>query len=123
MIRKGAHKKKGRVMKVTRPEPTIYGNCDGWSFIVGKTGRAYSRQAMRTRPLQACNWNVVHRFSTNREWVREDNMWARCGSAVDACRTSRIVVQRGPDMTGSALLAPILLNPVLRDSRKLASAN
>jgi hypothetical protein len=28
---------------VTRPEPTIYGNCDSWSFIVGKKPRAYSR--------------------------------------------------------------------------------
>jgi hypothetical protein len=29
---------------VTRPKPTIYGNCDSWSFIVGKKPRAYSRK-------------------------------------------------------------------------------
>ncbi|MBH1962854.1 MAG: hypothetical protein I8H77_00895 [Comamonadaceae bacterium] len=28
--------KKGRAKEVTRPQPTIYGNCDSWSFIVGK---------------------------------------------------------------------------------------
>jgi len=27
--------KKGRVETVTRPQPTIYGNCDSWNFIVG----------------------------------------------------------------------------------------
>jgi hypothetical protein len=28
--------KKGRVGVLTRPQPTIFGNCDSWSFIVGK---------------------------------------------------------------------------------------
>jgi hypothetical protein len=70
LIRKGAHKKKGRVMKVTRPEPTIYGNCDSWNFIVGKTGRAYSRQVTGTGPLQARNWHFVHSFSTNSDDIR-----------------------------------------------------
>jgi hypothetical protein len=99
LIRKGAHKKKGRVMKVTRPEPTIYGNCDSWNFIVGKTGRAYSRKVTWTRPLQASNWNVVHRFSTNLERLREDNMWARCGRPVKGCRASRMVVDWPSVMT------------------------
>ncbi|MFD1710764.1 hypothetical protein FVQ98_01865 [Ottowia sp. GY511] len=30
--------KKGRASSVTRPEPTIYGNCDSWNSIVGKKG-------------------------------------------------------------------------------------
>ncbi|MFV0679665.1 hypothetical protein [Ottowia sp.] len=30
--------KKGRVGVMTRPQPTIFGNCDSWSFIVGKKG-------------------------------------------------------------------------------------
>jgi hypothetical protein len=104
LIRKGAHKKKGRVMKVTRPEPTIYGNCDSWSFIVGKTGRAYSRQVTPTRPLQPRNWNVVHNFSTIPVHIRQDNMWAICGSAVHGCRESRMVVERPSDMTHQALV-------------------
>jgi hypothetical protein len=105
LIRKGAHKKKGRVMKVTRPEPTIYGNCDSWNFIVGKTGRAYSRQVIRTGPLRVCNWNSVHSFSTHSGCIREDNMWARCGSAVNGCRASRMVVLARCDMPRKALLA------------------
>ena len=28
--------KKGRASNMTRPQPTIYGNCDSWAFIVGK---------------------------------------------------------------------------------------
>ena len=28
--------KKGRASDMTRPQPTIYGNCDSWAFIVGK---------------------------------------------------------------------------------------
>jgi hypothetical protein len=104
LIRKGAHKKKGRVMKVTRPEPTIYGNCDGWSFIVGKTGRAYSRQVGPTRPLQRRNWNIVHSFSTIPVHIRAGNMWAICGSPVNAGRASRMVVERLSDMTHQALV-------------------
>ena len=68
-------------MKVTRPEPTIYGNCDSWSFIVGKTRRAYILGVGPTRPLQVRNSLVVHSFSTILERARKDNMWATCGSA------------------------------------------
>jgi hypothetical protein len=81
LIQKPRTKKKGRVMKVTRPEPTIYGNCDSWSFIVGKTRRAYTLGVDPTRPLQVRNSHVVHRFSTNLEKACKDNMWATCGSA------------------------------------------
>jgi hypothetical protein len=38
----GAGKEKRARRMVTRPKPTIYGNCDSWSFIVGKKPRAYS---------------------------------------------------------------------------------
>jgi hypothetical protein len=47
-------------MKVTRPKPTIYGNCDSWNFIVGKTRRAYSLAVTQTRPLRVRNSDVVH---------------------------------------------------------------
>ena len=30
--------KKGRASEMTRPEPTINGNCDSWASIVGKKG-------------------------------------------------------------------------------------
>jgi len=33
---KRTNKKKGHVIEVTRPEPTVFGNCESWNFIVGK---------------------------------------------------------------------------------------
>jgi hypothetical protein len=33
---KRTDKKKGHVSEVTRPEPTVFGNCESWNFIVGK---------------------------------------------------------------------------------------
>jgi hypothetical protein len=100
LIQKRRTKKKGRVMKVTRPKPTIYGNCDSWNFIVGKTRRAYSRWVTRTRPLPVCHANLVHRFSTILESGRGDNMWAICGSAAAPGHASRMVVDPLPDMPG-----------------------
>jgi hypothetical protein len=85
-------------MKVTRPEPTIYGNCDSWSFIVGKTRRAYRHEVTAARPLWVCNWHVVHRFSTIYGWPKGDNMWASCGAPVHRYVPSRIVVYRPFDM-------------------------
>jgi hypothetical protein len=124
LIRKARAKKKGRVKKVTRPKPTIYGNCDSWNFIVGKTRRAYSLGVTPALPLQVRNSHLVHRFSTILEWLRGDNMWASCGSAVDrpagiphgGGAASRYALNRRcPDQ--------ILPNPVLNPARKLADAN
>ena len=36
---------------MTRPEPTIFGNCNGWSFIVGKKIRRSHRTAAQ---IQGC---------------------------------------------------------------------
>jgi hypothetical protein len=38
----GSEKEKRARLVETRPEPTIYGNCDSWDFIVGKTARMQS---------------------------------------------------------------------------------
>ena len=97
-------------MKVTRPEPTIYGNCDSWSFIVGKTRRAYRQEATRTRPLRVRNWNVVHRFSTNSGEDWRDNMWATCGWSVDGPSTSRMVVRQPLELTKSLATFDIRVN-------------
>lgn len=85
-------------MKVTRPEPTIYGNCDSWSFIVGKTRRAYSLEVAPSRPLRVRNSHLMHSFSTILEERREDNMWASCGWHRDGCQPSRMVVTERRDM-------------------------
>ena len=91
-------KKKGRALKVTRPKPTIYGNCDSWNFIVGKKPGAYSGKGCSRGPLQARNWHLIHSFSTKYGRNCWDNMWAICGCRKDKPETSRMVVMVGFDM-------------------------
>jgi hypothetical protein len=40
----GSEKEKRARLVMTRPEPTIYGNCDSWNFIVGKLAHMRSLQ-------------------------------------------------------------------------------
>jgi hypothetical protein len=72
-------KKKGRVGE-TRPEPTIYGNCDSWDFIVGKTrlpdsppNPAFMRVA---RPQQKIHSQLIHRAGD----ICMNKLWGICGS-------------------------------------------
>jgi len=76
---------------VTRPEPTIYGNCDSWSFIVGKKPRPYRRHDAKQGSLQASNKTFIHSLSTLFRGNSWDNLWAICGSAVRRRKTSRMV--------------------------------
>jgi hypothetical protein len=77
---------------MTRPKPTIYGNCDSWSFIVGKKPRAYSRTDGQTGSLQASNREHIHNLSTILGGKLWDNLWVICGSAVRHDDPSRMVV-------------------------------
>jgi len=95
---KGAPKEKGRALKVTRPKPTIYGNCDSWNFIVGKKPRAYSPRSPSARALQASNSHLIHSFSTNMVEDSWNKLWAICGCGRPAARPSRIVVALPADM-------------------------
>ena len=83
---------------VTRPKPTIYGNCDSWSFIVGKKPRAYSCASLRMGSLQTSNIKVIHNISTKLGGKLRDNLWAICGSAVQHRKSSRMVVSGFFDM-------------------------
>jgi hypothetical protein len=58
----------------TRPEPTIYGNCDSWSFIVGKKDSAYSAKISKKGELQHRNKNLMHNLLTNFDSLDMDNM-------------------------------------------------
>jgi len=69
---------------VTRPEPTIYGNCDSWNFIVGKKPGAYSRKSRQNRSLQVSNRKFTHRLSTYLKRQLWDKLWAICGSSPKA---------------------------------------
>jgi len=63
----------------TRPEPTIYGNCDSWSFIVGKKPGTYSPSKTKTSSLQPCNKILIHNLYTN----QPSKFWTTCGWSVD----------------------------------------
>ena len=65
---------------MTRPEPTIYGNCDSWDFIVGRKPVTGIRWAAATWSCQAKVTVFIHRLFTISEWLFRDNLWASCGS-------------------------------------------
>jgi hypothetical protein len=94
----GVGKEKRARRVVTRPEPTIYGNCDSWNFIVGKKPRQYRRGGAKAGSLQASNRSFIHSLSTKLVGKCWDNMWAICGSAVQHPKSSRIVVGSVFDM-------------------------
>jgi hypothetical protein len=75
----------------TRPEPTIYGNCDSWSFIVGKKPAPYSRKTSRQGSLQRGNKPFMHNLSTYLHGQLLDNLWVICGSSQAVMTPSRIV--------------------------------
>lgn len=49
---------------MTRPEPTIYGNCDSWNFIVGKKPVLHSLKKAQTESLQTSNKKLIHNLFT-----------------------------------------------------------
>jgi len=59
---------------LTRPEPTIIGNCDSWSFIVGKKPARYSPKSRHQESLQHCNKNFIHNLSTS----LVKRLWTTC---------------------------------------------
>jgi hypothetical protein len=86
----------------TRPEPTIYGNCDSWSFIVGKKPRAYTHEPVRSGSLRTNNKRFNHRLSTKFGHKHWDNLWAICGSAALPAGGFRMVVPSRSDMRAIA---------------------
>jgi len=74
---------------LTRPEPTIFGNCDSWSFIVGKKGTAYSPKTNLKAKLQGNNKKFMHSLSTMKVNGYLDNMWANCGAPVGSSESSQ----------------------------------
>ena len=50
--------KKGRAKEMTRPEPTIYGNCDSWDSIVGKKGDRLGAFTAEMRALRVHNEKI-----------------------------------------------------------------
>jgi hypothetical protein len=60
----GSEKEKRARLVVTRPEPTIIGNCDGWTFIVGKLAHMNSLPKRLGKSLLQCNTHFIHSLYT-----------------------------------------------------------
>jgi len=43
---------------MTRPEPTLYGNCESWSFIVGKKPEMAFFQHLLLPALASCKFCI-----------------------------------------------------------------
>jgi hypothetical protein len=57
--------KEKRARRVTaRPEPTIFGNCEGWSFIVGKKTGSNRAKNSKEGSLRCNNMIFMHRLFT-----------------------------------------------------------
>ena len=76
---------------LTRPEPTIIGNCEGWSFIVGKKPGTYSPRNRHHEALPCSNKNFIHNLLTILANEHLDNLWVNCGPLVGDSGSSRIV--------------------------------
>jgi hypothetical protein len=75
--RRGQEKRARRM--ATRPEPTIIGNCEGWSFIVGKMPASMSPKPRMASALLQRNKHFTHSLFTSS--IRA--AWTTCGLAVD----------------------------------------
>ena len=72
---------------LTRPKPTIIGNCEGWSFIVGKKPARYSPKSSHHQSLQCRNKNFIHNLST----CSREILWTTCARTVDRLCVNQIV--------------------------------
>jgi hypothetical protein len=104
----GQEKRARRV--ATRPEPTIYGNCDSWSFIVGKKPGAYSRRCHQNRPLQVSNKKLNHRLLTIIDLIRGDKLWAICGPAGERPDSRQLGGLTSPPYTFKSSLSLLILS-------------
>ncbi|MBK9575202.1 MAG: hypothetical protein IPO43_22215 [Rhodoferax sp.] len=77
-LKRGSQEKRARRI-LTRPEPTIFGNCDSWNFIVGKKGTAYSPKTNNKAKLRGNNMKFIHSLLT----IKAKEAWTTCGRTVE----------------------------------------
>jgi len=65
---------------MTRPEPTIYGNCDSWEFIVGKKMGKVSPYKSLGHALQPRHKKLIHSLSPKSLKKQQNNLWVSCGA-------------------------------------------
>jgi len=76
---------------MTRPEPTIYGNCDSWDFIVGRKPAEVAPKKPCPTPLQVNDNIFIHSLLTIQFKKNQDNLWVICGSICTSRQTCHIV--------------------------------
>jgi hypothetical protein len=81
---------------MTRPEPTINGNCDSWEFIVGKKALGQSPYKSLKPSLQASHTEFIHNLSTESAQKQQNNLWVSCGALRGKSSESRMVVIFSP---------------------------
>ena len=77
---------------MTRPEPTIYGNCDSWGFIVGKKSKTVSPHKALGLTLRPSYTYFIHSLSTESWQKQQNNLWVSCGALGGKSWESRMVV-------------------------------
>ncbi|MEY4676300.1 MAG: hypothetical protein RLZZ470_807 [Pseudomonadota bacterium] len=75
---------------MTRPEPTIYGNCDSWDLIVGRKPLASMPKGSLKSALSVCDTHVIHSLFTKWKGCKQDNLWASCGSVCTSLNTPQL---------------------------------
>ncbi|HEY9208955.1 MAG TPA: hypothetical protein VIP31_07970, partial [Acidovorax sp.] len=95
--RRGQEKRARRM--ATRPEPTIIGNCEGWSFIVGKKPAPMTSPPHIRGTLPQCNKHFTHSLFTAGIRTTWDNLWVSCGSAVHASSSFHHMTAASADMS------------------------
>jgi len=105
-LKQRAQEKRARRV-ATRPEPTIIGNCDSWSFIVGKKANWKSPPSGIWGKLPWCNRDFIHSLCTVHTQTTLNNLWASCGSTVHCTKTSHIVNTEPVDMQISVERQPL----------------
>ena len=76
---------------MTRPEPTIYGNCDSWEFIVGRKPVEVVPQIACPTPLHDNDINFIHSLLTIWLEKNQNNLLVICGSICTTGFTSHMV--------------------------------
>ncbi len=93
---------------MTRPEPTIYGNCDSWDFIVGRKPRGNTPMWSLASPLQVHDSIFIHSLFTISLAIDRDNLWASCGTICTTLYGYQIAWKKPVHMSESMDLHVIL---------------
>ena len=93
---------------MTRPEPTIYGNCDSWNFIVGRKPEAECLKWSLQCHMTFRTVKVIHSLYTFQFAIVKDNLWVICGSLCTSPDLSRMADKSGLYMPSQLFISMFL---------------